>query len=51
MKGDYVEKYQICFISVTLKSWSARKLLDPITYFSIKMNADIISGLRNMKWK
>ena len=22
-----------CFISVTLKSWSGRKLLDPTTYF------------------
>ena len=33
IKGDYVEKYQSCFISVTLKSWSGRKLLDPATYF------------------
>ena len=32
IKEDYVEKQQICFISVTLKSWSARKLLDPTTY-------------------
>ena len=32
IKGGYVEKYQSCFISVTLKSWSGRKLLDPITY-------------------
>ena len=32
MKGDYVEKYQSCFISVTLKSWSGRKLLDPTAY-------------------
>ena len=32
IKGDYVEKQQICFISVTLKSWSGRKLLDPTTY-------------------
>ena len=29
IKGDYVEKEKICFISVTLKSWSGRKLLDP----------------------
>ena len=29
IKGDYVEKQQSCFISVTLKSWSGRKLLDP----------------------
>ena len=32
IKGDYVEKQQICFISVTLKSWSGPKLLDPTTY-------------------
>ena len=32
IKGDYVEKWQSCFISVTLKSWSGRKLLDPATY-------------------
>ena len=32
IKGDYVEKQQNCFISVTLKSWSGRKLLDPTTY-------------------
>jgi len=29
IKGDYIEKQQSCFISVTLKSWSGRKLLDP----------------------
>jgi hypothetical protein len=32
IKGGYVEKQQSCFISVTLKSWSGRKLLDPTTY-------------------
>ena len=32
IKGDYVEKQQSCFICVTLKSWSGRKLLDPATY-------------------
>ena len=32
IKGDYVGKWQSCFISVTLKSWSGRKLLDPTTY-------------------
>ena len=32
IKGDYVEKQQSCFISVTLKSWSWRKPLDPTTY-------------------
>ena len=31
IKGDYVEKWQSCFISVTLKSWSGQKLLDPTT--------------------
>ena len=34
IKGDYVEKQQSCFISVTLKSWSDRKLLDPTTYLT-----------------
>ena len=29
IKGDYIEKLQSCFISVTLKSWSGQKLLDP----------------------
>ena len=28
---DYIEEQQSCFISVTLKSWSGRKLLDPTT--------------------
>jgi len=28
IKGDYIEKQQSWFISVTLKSWSGRKLLD-----------------------
>ena len=32
IKGDYVEIWQIYFISVTLKSWSGRKILDPTTY-------------------
>ena len=32
IKGDYVEKHRSCLISVTLKSWSGRKLLDPTTY-------------------
>ena len=35
IKGDYVEKLQSCFISVTLKFWSGRKLLDPTTYVSV----------------
>jgi len=29
---DNIEKQQSCFISITLKSWSGRKLLDPTTY-------------------
>ena len=33
IKGDYIEKLQICFISVTLNSWSDRKLLDPPSYY------------------
>ena len=32
IKGDYIEKQQSCFISVTLKGWSGRKLLDPPSY-------------------
>ena len=35
IKGDYVEKQQSCFISVTVKSWSGRKLLDPTTYITM----------------
>ena len=44
IKGDYVEKWRSCFISVTLKSWSGRKLLDPATYISNILNvfADIV---------
>ena len=38
IKGDYVEKQQSYFISVTLKSWSGRKLLDPATYVYPKYN-------------
>jgi hypothetical protein len=29
IKGDYVEKWQICFISVTLKSWSGPETFGP----------------------
>ena len=35
IKGDYVEKKQSCFISVTLKSWSGQKHLDPTTYLPL----------------
>jgi len=34
IKGDYIEKIAKFFISVTLKSWSGRKLLDPPSCFS-----------------
>ena len=37
IKGDSVEKQQSCFIYVTLKSWSGRKLLDPTTLSSYKL--------------
>ena len=33
IKGDYVEKQHSCLISVTFKSWSGRKILDPTTYY------------------
>jgi hypothetical protein len=32
IKGDFTEKWQSCFISVTLKSWSGQKRLDPNMY-------------------
>ena len=32
IKGDCIEKRQSCFISVTLKSLSGRKLLDPPSF-------------------
>jgi len=35
IKGDCIEKQQSCFISVTLKRWSGRKLLDPPSYVFI----------------
>ena len=37
IKGDYVEKQQSCFISLTLKSWTGRKILDPTTYSYISV--------------
>ena len=46
IKGDYVEKQQICFISDTLKSWSGRKPLDPITYFYFQHSCDCINVQR-----
>ena len=45
IKGDYVEKQQSCFISVTLKSWSGRKLLDPTTYI-LECIINILFGYR-----
>ena len=41
IKGNYVEKQQSCFISVTLKSWSGRELLDPTMYTSCQRNSSI----------
>ena len=32
IRGDYIEKWQSCFISLSLKSWSGQKLLDPPSY-------------------
>ena len=41
IKGDYAEeKKRICFISVTLKSWSGRKLLQEMS--NIKFMFEII---------
>jgi len=34
IKGDYIEKWQTCFIYVKLKSWSGRKILDPPSYMA-----------------
>ena len=36
IKGDYIEKQQSCFISVTLKSWSGRKTFGP--YYVINLH-------------
>ena len=47
IKGDYVEKQQRCFISVTLKSWSDRNLLYPTTYLSFAMHVPVDG--RNMQ--
>ena len=44
LKGDYVEKYKSCFISVILKSWSGRKLLDPTAYVN---HSDYMTGPSN----
>ena len=45
IKGDYVEKQQSCFISVTLKRWSGRKLLDPTTYTANLQHTDSLSSV------
>ena len=39
IKRVYVEKQQSSFISVTLKSWSGRKLLDPTTYIDMRVES------------
>ena len=65
IKGDCVEKQQICFISVTLKSWSDRKILGPTAYMYTRcirlkiyglFYANKLSGFTNTveflnKWK
>ena len=45
IRGDYVEKWQSCFISVILKSWSARILLEPTTY----INTNVINSFEIKK--
>ena len=42
--GDYAEKEKRCFISVTLKSWSGRNLLEPTTYV-IRGRSSVVTGL------
>jgi len=52
IKGDYIEKQQICFISVTLKSWSGRKLLDPTMYvfqFLSALFSNIMDTVKTIK--
>ena len=50
VKGDYVEKRQMCFVSVALKSWSGRKLLDPTTYVLVGISLeDVGIGGENVK--
>ena len=34
---------KVCFISVTLKSWSGRKLLDPTTYMHCRQNTGFVN--------
>ena len=46
IKGDYAEKLQSCFISVTLKSWSGRKLLEPTTYKTAIVNRVLINNFK-----
>ena len=46
IEGDYAEKQQSCFVSVTLKSRSGWKLLDPPSYiFLIKVLRPGVSSL------
>jgi len=35
IRGDHIGKWQSCFISITLKSWSGQKLLEPTMYEGI----------------
>jgi len=44
VKGDYIEKQQSCFISVTFQSWSGRKLMDPTTYYPKQRHPSLCSA-------
>ena len=50
IKGDYIEEQQSCFVSVTLNSWSGRKLLDQPSYFLSCPNLNL-TGLVKSKFK
>ena len=52
INGDYVEKYQSCFISVTLKSWSGRKIFGPYCVYLQRSSIenDCCVGLMVRNW-
>jgi hypothetical protein len=46
IRGVCIKKWQSCFISVTLKSWSGRKLFDPSTQLlSVSRRTDSYSAV------
>ena len=45
IKGDYIEIWLSYFISVTLKSWSGRKILDPPTYMLVLLLSFYPNGI------